>query len=140
MTCLYPMLVDAPARGLCRGCGGPLKRNKDGGISKVYKWCSDVCSEAYAINHHWAWARNYAMRLNRKKYPDRWKETCEHCKQRIEGSPEVNHIYPRYGEGYGTGCWHHQDNLEVLDHDCHVAVTQLQRDARKRGGQMALEE
>jgi len=45
-------------------------------------------------------------------------------------SPEVNHIDPRVGEGYGFGCWNHQDNLETLCHSCHVKVTKLQRHDR----------
>lgn len=42
---------------------------------------------------------------------------------------EVNHIAPRRGRGYGPGCHHHLDNLETLCKPCHVAVTNLQREA-----------
>lgn len=131
MTCLYPILVDAPSRGLCRGCATPLKRNKDGGISKVRNWCSTDCAQAVLRNHFWGYARTEAVYRSRG--------TCAHCKVRIIGTPEVNHIAPRYGQGYGKGCWNHQDNLEVLCHGCHVAVTGKQRAARATGGQMRME-
>jgi hypothetical protein len=45
---------------------------------------------------------------------------------------EVDHIDPRVGRGYGTGCWNHQDNLRVLCHTCHVKVTRRQRIDRHR--------
>lgn len=36
---------------------------------------------------------------------------------------------PVRGGGYGDGCAHHQDNLEVLCHACHVEATARQRAA-----------
>jgi hypothetical protein len=39
---------------------------------------------------------------------------------------EVNHIDPRVGQGYNSGCWNHQDNLETLCHKCHVKTTRRQ--------------
>ena len=59
---------------------------------------------------------------------------CKMCLQ-LTRDPEVNHITPRNGKGYGNGCWNHQDNLEVLCHDCHVKVTMWQGRARKNNGQ-----
>lgn len=44
---------------------------------------------------------------------------------------EVNHIIPREGRGYGAGCHHHLANLEVLCHQCHLGVTNLQVRSRK---------
>lgn len=41
--------------------------------------------------------------------------------------PEVNHIVPRLGKGYGFGCWNHQSNLEVLCRRCHQQKTREQR-------------
>jgi hypothetical protein len=45
---------------------------------------------------------------------------------------EVNHIDPLVGRGYSMSCYHHQDNLEVLCHDCHVVVTNAQRRERAK--------
>lgn len=55
--------------------------------------------------------------------------------ERPQGSHvlEVNHIEPRRGEGYTTGCWNHLDNLQVLCRACHGKVTGAQRRARARG-------
>ena len=39
----------------------------------------------------------------------------------------MNHIEPRNGEGYGIGCWNHQENLETLCHGCHLKTTAEQR-------------
>jgi len=105
-------------------------------MSKARKWCSDHCSTEYARNHSWNYARWYAAGQNRLG----WKQPgpCAHCHEEITGTPEVNHIDPRYGRGYGDGCWNHQENLEVLDHACHVAVTAVQRAARKTGGQVEM--
>lgn len=41
--------------------------------------------------------------------------------------PEVNHIVPRNGGGYGFGCWNHQSNLELLCRRCHQQKTRQQR-------------
>lgn len=46
---------------------------------------------------------------------------------------EVNHIDPRRGEGYTTGCHNHPANLETLCVPCHGKVTGAQRRARARG-------
>lgn len=46
---------------------------------------------------------------------------------------EVNHIAPRNGGGYGTGCHNHLSNLETLCHLCHVQVTKNQRIEFKKG-------
>ena len=48
---------------------------------------------------------------------------------------EVNHIEPREGRGYQSGCHHHLTNLETLCHDCHLVETKRQgaeRRARRR--------
>lgn len=44
---------------------------------------------------------------------------------------EVNHIVPRNGGGYNSGCHNHLDNLQLLCHRCHVGVTKQQRADRK---------
>lgn len=52
---------------------------------------------------------------------------------RNETWTEVNHIEPRNGKGYLSGCWNHLSNLETLCHGCHVEVTNQQR-VERRGG------
>lgn len=44
-------------------------------------------------------------------------------------TPEVNHIDPVNGLRENFSCHHHQENLEVLHHVCHVEVTNEQRAA-----------
>lgn len=58
---------------------------------------------------------------------------CARCGTVIGWDCEVNHIIPRNGGGYDQGCAHHQSNLEVLCHDCHVRET-----ARQRADRLAL--
>lgn len=131
---MYSALAGAPFRGDCRGCGGPLPRTKKGHISRTRRWCGQECIDRTLGGHAWWMAREVAL----KRAGGRSGWTCAHCGG-CEGSPEVNHIGPLYGWGYGDGCHNHQDNLEVLCHGCHVRVTGQQREARNRGGQMALE-
>lgn len=38
---------------------------------------------------------------------------------------EVHHVIPCRGRHSIDGCWHHQDNLRSLCHDCHVGARQL---------------
>lgn len=56
----------------------------------------------------------------------RWTEQGQH-------PLEVNHIEPRRGEGYTTGCHNHPGNLQTLCRSCHGKVTGAQRRARARG-------
>lgn len=44
---------------------------------------------------------------------------------------EVNHIEPRAGRGYNSGCHHHLTNLETLCHACHVVETKRQGRERR---------
>jgi hypothetical protein len=39
----------------------------------------------------------------------------------------VNHISPCLGAHNDISCAHHQSNLEVLCHTCHLATTKQQR-------------
>lgn len=62
-------------------------------------------------NHGWHDARRIAHRRSGGR--------CVIC-----GAPsqEVDHIISRNGMGYGLGCHHHQDALQPLCHDDHVAI------------------
>lgn len=82
-------------------------------------------------NHMWGYARKVAIK--RASYievraPDywAWREYCARlgCELPVDS---VNHIVPRNGQGYGLGCWHHQDGLEPLCRPHHLEVTRLQR-------------
>jgi hypothetical protein len=44
---------------------------------------------------------------------------------------EVDHIEPRWGQGYGDGCHNHLVNLRTLCHRCHVNRTTVQLRLRK---------
>lgn len=146
---ICPFTRGSEARnGLCQACGTALPRNKNGSISKARKWCTEDCANLWGRNHVWGPARQWATFLNLQKHGLTWGDSCicDHCKRGIlrdrlanTDGIEVNHIGPRYGEGYGNGCWNHQVNLEVLCHTCHVDVTKAQRAAKERGGQMAME-
>lgn len=101
--------------GCCHWCDEPLidKRRRT--------WCSDACRRTWERNHVWRRARAYA----RKKS----KYLCSTCGADRSANLEVNHVNPVNGSGYGDGCSHHQVNLEVLCHSCHVTVTNAQRAA-----------
>lgn len=87
------------------------------------RWCSDDHRNWYSENHHWGMARHTAV----------WRDERKCIKCGSTDRLEVNHIIPRMGRGYGTGCQHHQTNLETLCHNCHVKITNEQRkDIRNR--------
>lgn len=117
----------------CYGCAGPL-------TGYARKWCSQACSDRWWTNHAWGFARPEAIRRSGGLSREAWNEglpspyewwTCDDCGGH-DGTPEVNHVEPRAGAGYGPGCHHHQTNLQVLCHACHVAETT--RQTRERLG------
>lgn len=69
------------------------------------------------------WQRAY------KNWHDSWEAFLRDFA--LDLAPEVNHIEPRSGKGYGMGCHNHADNLETLCHSCHVEVTESQRNLRR---------
>lgn len=110
-----------PEKGHCVKCGKKLEGRRR-------KWCSKECVRWYERNHIWSFARVAARR--RDKYMCRicgGKEVGDDISTRLE----VNHIEPRNGGGYGTGCWNHLENLETLCHKDHLIVTAQQRKSRK---------
>lgn len=69
----------------------------------------------YGINHYWASSREAAK--------ERDGYACVKCGS--DERLEVNHIDPRWGKN-GSGCQHHQDNMETLCKRCHRLVTASQ--------------
>jgi 5-methylcytosine-specific restriction endonuclease McrA len=107
--------------GRCAWCLGTLPPRRR-------RWCGDRCKGTYLDNHFWGWARHLAI----VRAGGFGEATCDQCGRRIRGAPEVNHVEPRAGAGYDDGCHHHQTNLQVLCHGCHVAETT--RQIRERRG------
>lgn len=100
--------------GHCHWCNAEL-------VGRQRSWCSSTCRRAFERNHVWSIARAAAKRRARYR--------CQTCGS--NESLEVNHIDPVLGAGYGLSCRHHQENLEVLCHACHVQVTSSQRESRR---------
>jgi hypothetical protein len=136
-----------PASRRCDWCAAPL-------AGRARRWCSSDCSNAYGRNHWWTLARDAALardgcrccRCGRgygtavllavlielaggDSWAVRFTADAPPAWHRWTSGValEVNHIEPRRGAGYGSGCHHHLSNLETLCHDCHVAVTGAQR-------------
>lgn len=109
-------------RGYCGvvACARPLPPRRRA-------WCSNWCAGEWSRHHLWTSARHAAFKRDGGR-----------CRRCGTVGREVNHITPRYGSGYQTGCHNHQDNLETLCRPCHLAVTRIQREARKSGGMMQI--
>lgn len=133
------LLFDSVA-GRCRACGEPLPRTRR-------SWCSLECQLVYERNHYWDAARDAAVTRDKRCVKCGWVADQDYAtsygqyfmwsRKVLQGRGadnwlEVNHIVPRYGAGYGTGCWNHLSNLETLCHRDHVKVTGQQRVARAR--------
>jgi 5-methylcytosine-specific restriction endonuclease McrA len=105
-------------RGCCDACGAPL-------VGQARRWCRDGCDDVYWTNHRWPRARGAARR--RADIGD-GRYRCRRCGCGTR-APEVNHKTPALGAHAHESCAHHQENLEVLCHDCHQAETKRQRAA-----------
>lgn len=116
---LRPFAAEA---GRCDGCGAVLTGRRT-------RWCSDTCRDFDFESHFWAAARRKAL--------ERDGHRCIRCGA-TEGL-QVNHIDPRIGRGYMTGCWNHPDGLETLCPSCHQETTNEQRRLRASASQGALE-
>ncbi len=117
-----------PFESGCRQCGNPVA-----GRRTVY--CSNRCSTEFERDHYWPIARYYA-RLRARVFEGRRVigYRCARCGQiippRRRGTArqaEVNHRVPLNGQRGSISCGHHQENLEVVHRDCHVAITAEQR-------------
>lgn len=122
MTCTIVdvLLPYRNAPGVCDHCGKAL-------TGRQQRWCSRECSFVEWPEHDWNSARKAAKKRDGNR--------CVQCGS--SASLEVNHIEPRVGQGYGWGCWNHQDNLETLCHPCHVEVTKAQAAARREAASEA---
>lgn len=100
---------DAPTG--CDWCGVLL-------VGRQRRWCSAFCEYRFRANHVWRFARPEAIR--------RAERRCAECGATNE--LEVNHVVPLAGRSRAESCAHHQDNLEVLCHGCHVEATARQRE------------
>lgn len=136
----------------CRWCDAPA--------APGFAWCGSRCEDAYRENHWWDMARAAALARDGNRCttcgigPDdvqvaRWFLRAFIPMGAVEAaglwhsptwaalvlacSVEVNHIDPRRGGGYGSGCHHHLDGLETLCHRHHVTVTVAQRQAARAG-------
>lgn len=131
-------------KGVCDGCAAPL-------TGKARRWCKGDCDYLYWSNHRWNIAREKALSRStifesrslenvRIVYAKRRGRTKLTLKSRtyIKGyrcmrcgctthAPEVNHIIPAMGAHSLESCVHHQENLEVLCRECHLATTAQQR-------------
>ena len=111
MTC---PLMEPQRKGHCHWCGKKLSGRRT-------RWCSTKCSRLAVVNHRWTNAR-HAIKGRRAE----WR--CEQCGV-VTAKIEVNHKVPCKGKHSTWGCWHHEDNLELLCHGCHVTKTREQRAA-----------
>lgn len=124
----------------CRQCGTEIAESR--------AYCSDVCRKAFERQHFWNTASSHALTLacpggeshvrDERGLWKRQQSVCRRCQKscglflrHVNGQreAEVNHIVPVNGNRPHFGCCHHQENLEVLCHDCHVTVTKEQRRA-----------
>lgn len=115
----------------CRQCGKDIPARRAN--------CSASCADVFEHNHFWNTARAEAIRRASPFGPapecvrQPWIgwPVCSRCRQGTL-SPEVNHRVPlnrRRGRTYHFGCFNHQENLEVVCHDCHVQIGIEQRAA-----------
>lgn len=109
------LLRFASVPGVCDLCGSRL-------TGRQQRWCGRGCSVKWLQQHRWSWARREAKKRDRHRCT---REGCQET-ERLE----VNHITPRLGQGYGTGCWNHLGGLETLCHRHHLEVTAQQRRER----------
>jgi 5-methylcytosine-specific restriction endonuclease McrA len=112
-------LLKEHRKGFCDWCSAPLS-------GRQRRWCAQ---------HRYVWAENHIWDFARKAAMKRDEYLCCRCGKRPVQTRhsagnhvlEVNHINPRRGGGYHTGCHHHLDNLETLCIGCHRLVSQKQK-------------
>lgn len=114
----------------CRQCGKPI------GFFRAY--CSRDCQKVFEANHFWNTASHEALMRARPERKLHVPPICKRCGKECgwlntlgygRREAEVNHIVPLNGQRSHFSCAHHQENLEVLCHGCHVQVGVEQRRA-----------
>lgn len=125
----------------CRQCGTEIPGRR--------AYCSVVCQEAFEREHFWGTAAAEAIRRARpfgpavegQRQPWVGSPVCGRCGKACDGvigrhylygcrrEAEVNHKVPLNGHRPHFGCCHHQANLEVVCHGCHVEIGVEQRRA-----------
>ncbi len=111
----------------CRNCG-------DAPTGRFTYYCGAECREVFERDHFWGTARWTAIEwasvclIGRPK--NQARPICACCGRGHFGEGEVNHIVPVNGDRGFFSCSNHQENLEVLCHQCHVMAT---REQRRRG-------
>lgn len=118
----------------CRQCGRTIENR--------LAYCSADCRDTFERNHFWGTASAHAIKLacpggeshirDERGHWVKQAPLCARCGKacgrfRHKREAEVNHKVPVNGTRPHFGCCHHQENLEVLCHDCHVDVTNEQR-------------
>lgn len=114
----------------CRQCGVELPRH--------LAYCSETCMKEFDANHFWRAARPAAIKASQPFGPAlectwghygyrAWRGSTFCAKCGREHADEVHHKMPMNGQRDTFSCLHHQENLEVLCHACHVAATREQR-------------
>lgn len=117
----------------CRNCGRPP-------TGRFTYYCGTECRDVFESNHFWSNARRPARRTAIERAalcpldgPNprlaQMVMICACC-EILTYRYEVNHIAPVNGDRGFFSCANHQDNLEVLCHQCHVMAT---REQRRRG-------
>ncbi len=126
----------------CRQCGVLIPPRR--------AYCSDECSEAFGIEHFWSTAQAEALRraqpygpaIKGERQPWIGAPVCSRCGKAcgalVEARPytirreaEVHHVVPLNGKRPSFGCMHHQSNLSVYCHRCHVEIGKELRAQRK---------
>lgn len=115
---------DRKRRHVCRLCQRKLPPRR--------AYCSEVCRLAFEQDHFWGLARHRALRRAKLPGTGRWRYRCAKCEGETD-RPEVNHITPVVGGYRSVSCLNHEENLEVLCHNCHLGETAGQRAARAQG-------
>lgn len=123
-----------PFNSGCRQCGKPIAKHR--------AYCSRSCSREFEQNHFWGTASYAAINRSRpfgptqKPHGEPWRgrPVCARCLKECgsfgdKREAEVNHITPLNGVRPHFGCCHHQENLEVVCHACHVQIGIEQRAA-----------
>lgn len=112
----HACLPGAGVPGVCDRCEAELPKGRK-------RWCSDDCSAHYYRHHIWQYARNAALRRDKR----RCVNGCVFVDSTVP--LEVDHIEAAKGAHSKHACVHHLDNLRTLCVPCHKARTAEQRRA-----------